>query len=161
MAKFIAAENAEVWWVPAVATVAAMTVTEGDAGTRLTDFISGGFQADFSSNLVDTGTLLSGFNSQAAGTFGGGTNTVTGLLYDDTTNTAWTTLPRGTAGFFVVSLQGTANQSGASWATGNEYDLFAAEVVSRTYPDLTRDTLVTFDVEYAITSAPTYGGFAA
>lgn len=161
MAKFITAENAEVWFVPAVASAGAMTVVEGDAGQRLTDFITGGFQADFASNLVDAGTLTSAFNSTVAGTYGGGTNTISGLLYDDTTNTAWDTLPRGTAGFFVVSLAGTANQSGAAWATGDVYDLFPAEVVSRTYPDLTRDALVAFDVEYAITSAPTYQGTAA
>lgn len=161
MAKFIAAENAEVWFVPAVASKGAMTVTEGNAGVRLTDFITGGFQADFSSNLVDAGTLLSAFNSTVAGTYGGGTNTISGVLYDDTTNTAWNALPRGTAGYFVISLAGSAQQSGASWGTGNVYDLFAAEVVSRTYPDLTRDALVTFDVEYAITAAPTYQGTAA
>jgi hypothetical protein len=161
MAKFITAENAEVWFVPAISNKAAMTVTEGNAGQRLTDFIRGGFQADFSSNLVDAATLISAFNSTVAGTYGGGTNTISGLLYDDTTNTAWNALPRGTAGFLVVSLAGTANQSGASWATGDVYDVFPAEVVSRTYPELTRDALVEFNVEYAITAAPTYQGTAA
>ena len=161
MAKFIAAENAEVWFVPAVASAGAMTVTEGDAGTRLTDYITGGVSADFASNLVDAGTLLSAFNSTVAGTYGGGTNSLSGVLYDDTSNTAWDALPRGTAGFLVVSIAGTANQSGAAWATGDVYDLIPAEVVSRTYPDLTRDSLVTFDVEYAITAEPTYQGTAA
>jgi hypothetical protein len=162
VAKFITAENAEVWWVPSISNTSAPTVTELNAGTRLSSFIRGGFQADFSSNLVDAAVITSAFNSTVAGTYGGGTNTITGLLYDDTTNTAWNTLPRGTAGYFVVSLAGTANQSGASWATGNvATGVFPAEVVSRTFPDLTRDALVEFNVEYAITSAPVYGATAA
>lgn len=161
MAKFIAAENAEVWLVPAVSSAGAMTVVEGDAGTRLTDFITGGVNIDFASNTVDTGTLLSAFNSQASGTYGGGTNSLAGVLYDSATNTAWDALPRGTAAWLIVSVAGTANQSGAAWATGDVYDLFAMEVTSRHYPDLTRDALVAFDVDFVITAAPTYQGTAA
>lgn len=161
MAQFIAAENAEIWFVPAVSTASAMTVTEGDAGDRLTTYISGGVNIDFSSNTVDTGTLDSAFNSQAVGTYGGGTNSLTGVKYDDTTNTAWDALPRGTAGYLVVSLAGTANQSGASWATGDVYDLFPATVTSRHYPELTRDGLVEFDVDFVVTAEPTYQGTAA
>lgn len=161
MAKVITAENAEIWFVPAISDTSAPTVTELDAGQRLSTFVNGGFSADFASNLVDSGDITDAFNATVAGTYGGGTNTVTGLMWDDTSNTAWDTLPRGTAGYFVVSLAGTANQSGASWATGDVSDVFPAEVVSRSYPDLTRDGLVTFDVEYAITSAPVYGATAA
>lgn len=161
MAQFIAAENAEIWLVPAVASAGAMTVVEGDAGTRLTTYISGGVNIDFSSDLVPTGTLASAFNSTTPGTYGGATNSLVGVRYDDTTNTAWDALPRGTAAFLVVSLAGTANQSGASWATGDVYDLFAITTTSRHYPELTRDALVEFDVDFAITAAPTYQGTAA
>ena len=160
MAKFIAAENAEVWLVPAVSSAGAMTVTEGDAGTRLTDFINGGVSIDFSTNFVDSGTLVSAFNSQVSGTYGGSL-TLSSVLYDDTTNTAWNALPRGTAGYLVVSIAGTANQSGAAWATGDVYDIYPVTVGNRRPPDLTRDALVAFDVECAVTAAPTYQGTAA
>jgi len=161
MAKVIAAENAEVWSVPAVASSGAMTVTEGDAGTRLTGFIQGGVSLDFSSNQVDSATLVSAFNSTTAGTYGGGTNTLSGVLWDSATNTAYNGLPRGTAFYLVISLASAANQSGAAWATGDIYNLYEVEVTSRGEPDLTRDALLSFDVDFAITAVPTYGGTAA
>lgn len=162
MAKYIAAENAEIWLVPAVSDVSAMTVVEGDAGTRLTGFIQGGFAADFAGNVVDSATLISAFNSTVAGTYGGGTSTISGILKDNSADTAWDALPRGTAGYFVVSnASHSQTQSGAAWTTGDIYDIFPCEVVSRGNPDYTRDALVTFDVEYSITSEPTYGGTAA
>lgn len=159
MAKYIAAEKSEVYWVPAISNTSAATVTELNAGTRLTDFMTGGFSADFSSNLVDAGTLASAFNTTVAGTYGGGTNTLSGLLRDNSADTAWNTLPRGTAGYLVTQA---GVSTGATWATGDVYDaVFTVEVVARSYPDLTRDALVTFDVDYAITAVPVYLGTAA
>jgi hypothetical protein len=158
MAKYIAAEKSEVWFVPAISDATAPTVTELDAGTRLTDYMTGGFSADFSSNLVDAGTLDDAFNTTVAGTYGGGTNTLSGLLRDNASDTAWDALPRGTAGFLVTQA---GSSTGTAWASGDVVDaIFPAEVVSRQYPDLTRDSLVTFDVDYAITAVPTYGSTA-
>lgn len=160
MAKFIAAENAEVWWVPAVASAGAMTVVEGDAGTRLSAQLQGGVVIDFSTNFVDSGDLTSAFDSQVAGTYGG-TLTLSSIMYEDDSVAVYNTLPRGSAGFVVVSIAGTANQTGASWATGDVYDLYAVTIGSRTPPSLDRADLVTYDVECAITSAPTSQGTAA
>lgn len=158
MAKFIAAEKVEVWYVPTITSTSAPTVTELNAGTRLTDFMTGGFSADFSTNLVDTGTLASAFNSTAAGTYGGGTNTLSGVLRDNAADSAWNALPRDTEGYFAVQV-GTS--TGATWATGDVLDVFPIYVSTRQYPDLTRDQLVTFDVDFAITAVPTYGATAA
>jgi hypothetical protein len=158
MAKYIAAEKSEVWFVPAIANTSAPTATELNAGTRLTGHISGGFAADFAGNLVDAGDLTSAFNSTVAGTYGGGTNTISGLFRNNTADTAWNALPRGTAGYFVTQA---GVSTGTAWASGDIVDgIFAAEVLSRHYPDLTRDALVTFDVDYAITDAPVYGATA-
>lgn len=158
MAKFIAAEKSEVWYVPTIANTSAPTVTELAAGTRLTDFMTGGFSADFSTNLVDTGTLASAFNSTAAGTYGGGTNTLSGVMRDNASDDAWNALPRDTEGYFAVQV-GTS--TGAAWATGDVLDVFPIYVSTRQYPDLTRDQLVTFDVDFAITAVPVYGATAA
>lgn len=158
MAKYIAAEKSEVWFVPAIANTSAPTATELNAGTRLTDYMTGGFSADFAGNLVDAGTLASAFNTTVAGTYGGGTNTLTGILRDNAADTAWNALPRGTAGFLVTQA---GVSTGTAWASGDIVDgIFAAEVTSRHYPDLTRDALVTFDVDYAITAVPVYGATA-
>ena len=158
MAKYIAAEKSEVWFVPAISDTSAPTATELNAGRRLTDFMTGGFSADFSSNLVDAGTLDDAFNTTVAGTYGGGTNTLSGLLRDNSSDTAWDALPRGSAGYIVTQA---GSSTGTSWASGDITDaIFTVEIVARQYPDLTRDALVTFDVDYAITAVPVYGATA-
>lgn len=151
MAKYIPAGNSEVWLVPTIASQAAPTAAEMNAGTRLTGFIRGGVSVDFSSQLVETGTLLSGFNSQAAGTFGGGTNTISGILRDNTADTAWTALPRGTTGYLAVQ-RGVS--TGESWAAADVVSIYPWEVVARKPGDLSRDQLDTFDVDFAITAVP-------
>lgn len=154
MAKYIAAEKVEVWVVPTISSVSAPTVTEMNAGTRLTTFIRGGVSIDFSSNLVDSATLESAFNSTSPGTFGGGLNSLNGVLRDNVADSAWNALPRDTAGYLVVQL-GTA--TGTAWGSGDVVDIYPWQVVSRNIGDLARDQLVTFDVGFAITSAPTFG----
>lgn len=154
MAKFIAAEKVEVWVVPTISSVTAPTTTEMDAGTRLTDFIRGGVSIDFSSSLVDNATLASAFNSTAPGTFGGGLNSLNGVLRDNESDDAWDALPRDTAGYLCIQV-GTA--TGTAWASGDVVDVYPWQVVSRNTGDLARDQLVTFDVGFAITSEPTFG----
>jgi hypothetical protein len=154
MAKYIAAEKVEVWVVPSISSVSAPTVTEMNAGTRLTTFIRGGVSIDFASNLVDSATLESAFNSTSPGTFGGGLNSLNGVLRDNAADTAWNALPRDTAGYLVVQL-GTA--TGTAWGSGDVVDIYPWQVVSRNIGDLARDQLVTFDVGFAITSVPTFG----
>lgn len=154
MAKYIGAENSEVWLVPAIASTSAPTVTEMDGGTRLTAFIRDNVTVDFSGNLVDSGTLASAFNSTVAGTYGGGTNTLTGVLRDNTADTAWNALPRGTAAYLAVQ---SGVSTGTAWSSGDIIDqLYLIEVVSRN-PSLSRDGLVTFDVNFAVTAEPVYG----
>lgn len=154
MAKYIAAEKVEVWYVPEISAVTAPTVTEMDAGTRLTDHIRGGVSIDFSSSLVDNSTLASAFNSTAPGTFGGGLNSLNGVLRDNESDTAWNALPRDTDGYLAIQF-GTA--TGTAWASGDIVDIYPWQVVSRNTGDLARDQLVTFDVGFAITDEPTFG----
>jgi hypothetical protein len=157
MAKYIAAEKVEVWAVPTITTVTAPTATQLNAGTRLTTFIRGGVSIDFASNLVDSATLESAFNSTSPGTYGGGLNSLNGVLRDNAADTAWNALPRDTSGYLVVQL-GTA--TGTAWASGDVVDIYPWQVVSRNIGDLARDQLVTFDVGFAITSVPTFGATA-
>lgn len=154
MAKYIGAEKSEVWIAPAISNTSAPTATELNAGTRLTDFIRSDVTVDFSGNLVESGTLASAFNSTVAGTYGGGINTLTGVLRDNSADTAWNALPRGTAPYLVIQ---SGVSTGTAWASGDVVDqLYAIEVVARK-PTLTRDGLVTFDVDFAITTDPVYG----
>lgn len=158
MAKYIAAEKVEVWVVPTITTVTAPTVTQLNAGTRLTPYIRGGVSIDFSSNLVDSADLTSAFNSTSPGTYGGGLNSLTGVSRDNANDAAWNALARDTAGFLVIQM-GTA--SGTAFGTGAVVDIYPWQVVARNLGDLARDQLVTFDAEFAITSPPTYGATAA
>lgn len=154
MAKYIGAENSEVWTVPAISDTSAPTSTELNAGVRLTDFIRTDVSIDFSGNLVDAGTLDSAFNSTVAGTYGGGVNTLTSVLRDAASDTAWDALPRGTAPYLVIQ---SGASTGTSWASDDVVDqIYKIEVVARK-PSLSRDQLVTFDVDFAITTEPVYG----
>jgi hypothetical protein len=154
MAKYIAAEKTEVWVVPTISSASAPTVSECDAGTRLTTFIRGGVSIDFASSLVDAATLESAFNSTAPGTYGGGLNSLNGVLRDNASDDAWDALPRDTAGYLVIQV-GTA--TGTAWGSGDVVDVYPWQVVSRNTGDLARDQLVTFDVGFAITTEPTFG----
>jgi hypothetical protein len=154
MAKYIAAEKVEVWVVPTITNLSAPTAAQMNAGTRLTTFIRGGVSIDFASNLVDSATLESAFNSTSPGTFGGGLNSLNGVLRDNANDAAWNALPRDTAGYLVIQL-GTA--TGTAWGSGDVVDIYPWQVVSRNTGDLARDQLVTFDVGFAITSVPTFG----
>lgn len=157
MAKYIGAEKSEVWLVPAIASTSAPTSTELNAGTRLTAFIRNDVSIDFSGNLVDAGTLASAFNSTVAGTYGGGTNTLAGVLRDNTADTAWNALPRGTAAYLAIQ---SGVSTGTAWSSGDIIDqLYLIEVVARK-PSLSRDNLVTFDVDFAVTADPVYGATA-
>jgi hypothetical protein len=158
MAKFIAAENVEIWFVPALTSLTAPDIDELNAGTRLTTKITGGVNIDFASNLVDAATLESAFNSTVAGTYGGGINSLVGLLRDNVyaNDTAWQAFPRGTAGYLCINTYNI----GTVWASADRVDIYPIEVVARNPGDMTRDALVDFDVEFAITSAPTLDSIA-
>lgn len=153
--EYIGAGKSEVWYVPTISDTSAPTNAEMNAGTRLTDFIRENFTPDFSSNLVDAGTLASAFNATASGTFGGGINTITGLIRkNDGNDDAWDALPRDTTGFFAVQ---SGTSTGTAWASGDVVDqLYAINVTARK-PTLPRSDLVTFDVDFAITAEPVYG----
>jgi hypothetical protein len=154
MANYIGAEKSEVWTVPAISNTSAPTAAEMNAGVRLTTFIRSDVTTDFSGNLVENGTLASAFNSTVAGTYGGGLNTLTSVLRNNTADTAWDALPRGTAPYLAVQ---SGVSTGTSWASGDVIDqLYAIEVVARK-PTLSRDGLVTFDADFAITTDPVYG----
>lgn len=159
MAKFIAAENVEIFAVTTLSSLTSPTATQINAGTRLTTKMTGGVTIDFAANLVDAATLESAFNSTVAGTFGGGLNSLNGVLKDNVVanDTIWTTATRrGTTGWLVVAPY----NPGTVIASGDVVDIYPWEVVSQNIGDLARDQLVKFDVGFAITSAPTLGATA-
>jgi len=157
---FDSVEIAEVYFV-ATLTLAAPTTTELNAGTRLTDFITDGPPSPAGSNFLDAGTLASGFQSQVASTYGGGSGTFTILRKRDTTTNddsaddGYNALPRGTVGYLVVAAFGNSGATNL-FAVGDTVDVYPIEVANRA-PNVARGALATGSIDLAFNGIPTQG----
>lgn len=150
-------EIVEVYIVNTISNLDAPTVTELNAGTRLTDFITDGPPAPAGSNFVPAGTLASGFESQAASTYGGGSGAMTILNKRDTTTTdataddAYSALPRGTVTNLVVAAYGVT--TGTTFSAGDVVSIYPIEVANRSR-QITRGQLVASTIDVAFNDLP-------
>jgi hypothetical protein len=154
MARLIPNENTWVGFLPAVAsaTLASVTTAEITAGKNLTPYLIS-FNASTQGNTVPTPTLDSLFETNIAGTVQA---TVTADFYRDDTvgangDLAWTTLPRKTKGYYVVSRFGTA---GATPGTGAKVEVWPILVVSRTMANMSNNSVMTFTVTCSVPQVP-------
>lgn len=152
-------EIAEVYIVTTISDGSAPTVTELNAGTRLTDFITDGPPSPAGSNFLDAGTLASGFQSQVASTYGGGSGTMTILKKRDSASagsasadTAFAALPRGTVTNLVVAPYGTTGSSN-NFAAGDVVCVYPIEVGNRA-DNLSRGSLATASIDIAFNDLP-------
>lgn len=152
---YIPAGTVEVWFVPTIANPAAPTAVALNAGTRLTSYVRGGITIDFASNPVPSGALDTRFEPTVAGTFGGGTNSLNGVLRKDAfgDDDAWTLLVRDLVGFLVVGDYGNTGAA-ETWAATDRVSVYPIEIFSRNRGDAARDQLHTFDVQFGITAVP-------
>jgi hypothetical protein len=155
MARQIADGEVRIYWVSSISSEAAPTVAEITGGTELTGFLSS-LDTPLDGEQADTSALDSAFNTSVPGTFGGG---ATGTFYrDDTTDTAWTTLVRGTAGFIVVRRFGG---SSVAIAISDSVEVWPATVITRSSTTLDRNNTQMFSAEFSITSEPTLNAVVA
>ena len=127
MAKYATPGKSEVWWVTTIASLAAPTSTELNAGTDLTSFVRQIPNLPRGLNLIDVATLDSKYEKRQVGTRGGDQLDVE-FLRDDSADTAYTTLTEDTAGFLVVARKGLA--TAGTFASGDEVDVYPATVGS-------------------------------
>jgi hypothetical protein len=149
MGRFIPNENTYVGFIALdddVADIAAPKVSEIATAVDLTEFVTGlNFAAQ--GNVVPTPNISTLFETSIEGT---SQATATMDCYrDDTTDTAWTTLPRKAAGFVIISRFG-----GKPDVALEKCEVWPVRVSSRTNANLTNNTVATFTVTFAVVKEP-------
>jgi hypothetical protein len=152
MARKIGAGVLEVAYVLTISDYTAMTAAEGNAGTFLTGFLTdGGLSTPLDGSIVDAADMSAAFNKTASGTFGGQPLTLE-LFRDDSADTAWTTLARGTIGHIVVVRFGLATPG--TFAVADVIDVWPIDVITRNPVDVARNEMQRFTAEMATTDVP-------
>lgn len=157
MARTIADGEVRLYWVPSggISDTSAPTVAEITAGTELTGFLSS-LDTPLDGESVDASDLSTAFNKSVPGTFGGG---ATGSFYrDDTTDTAWDTLPRLTEGFIVIRRFGGST---VAIAIADEVEVWPLRVITRSPAALDRNNVQMFTVDFATTDEPVLNAVVA
>lgn len=154
MTRYVPEGTMEVWYVATVADPLAPESTELAAGVDLTKFCVGDLNLPFEGQTADSADLSSRFNKTVEGDFGGaaGSNTFH-KEKESADDTAWSTLPRGTAGYLAVAFRGLATPG--TWAIGDSVDLWPIQILSRAMAQQARNTSTRFAVNIAIPDVPT------
>lgn len=152
MARKQAVGNLRIWFVPTIASTAAPTVAEINAGVDLTGQLRrDGLKRPQDANTVDASDVSSLYNKTATGTYGG-TPMELQFYRDDTTDTAWNTLiPRATSGYFVIRPFGG---SLAAIASGQKVEVWQVEIASRSMNDIAQDENQRFTIVAPVLATP-------
>lgn len=152
MARFAPDGKTSLWWVSSISNKSAPTASEISAGVNLTGFLAPeGFDTGVSSNLIDSAGIDDVFDAQVVGTWGAKPKAT--FFRDDTTDTAWNTLVRGSVGFWVVRERTT---SSTSIAAGQKVDVYPAQLQQALKGPITKNEMQKFTSEAAITGAPVF-----
>jgi hypothetical protein len=139
--RYIGPGTVETWFCAegSIADPAAPTATELNAEVDLTVFVTlGGVNLPQSGTTVDASDQSTKQRKTVGGMYGGDQGSVT--FHRDKTkasDTAWSTLPVGTVGFFAIPPRGLA--TAGTWAIGDAIDLYPIEVISRNPANLNAD----------------------
>lgn len=139
-------------WVPTIANIAAPTTTELNAGLLLTFLITRdglmGFEP--TTNKVDNSSIGDIFDISSAGT---DTFNDSGfrLKKQTGTDTAHTTLVKGTAGYTVIRRDIDRN---TAWASSQKVEVYPSVCGRRKRLAPEKDTVARYEVPIFITSEP-------
>lgn len=134
----------QVYWVPSIASIAAPTRSELDAGTDLTGEVAAMAGFDPTSATVDTPDLATRFTPQIPGAITVSASTITLYASEDSQDIRQI-LPRDTSGFVVVFWEGDV--------AGRDMDVFPVRVTAAPKdPTMTNAGQVT--INFAITAEP-------
>lgn len=159
MADIFADGNTRVSWVPAIASQAAPTTTELNAGILLQSTITAdglmGFEP--ATAPVDSSSLASTFNTQNLGrdSFD---NTGLRLKKQTGTDTVYTTLTRGTAGYLVIRRDIAET---TAWASAQSIEVYPVICAQRKRLSPEANTLSRYEVPLMVTSAPSLNAAVA
>lgn len=147
MGRIIPNENTWVGFATTLTgTKAAPKIADVTSAVDLTHFITS-INASATGNAVPTPSFDTLFETTIIGT---STATFTADFYrDDTTDTAWTTLPRGTDGFFIIARFG-----GIPSTVADKCEVWPVTVLSRSMSNMANNTVETFTVTCAVPDEP-------
>lgn len=141
-------------WIGFATTIATPTLvpklSEITGAADLTSFVIS-INASTRGNIVQTPSFDTKFETSIAGTI---TATFEADFYrDDTTDTAWTTLPRETQGYFIISRFGGSGTK-AKPTTGDKVEVWPVFVVARSATNMTSNTAQTFQIQASVFEVP-------
>lgn len=150
MPRIIPNKQSYITFVNTIASTALTpTAAEVAAGVNLTGFTIS-INASTTGNTVATPAFDDVFETSIPGTV---TSTFEADFYrDDTTDTAWTTLPRGTKGYFVIQRFG--NTTGTAPAAGAKVEVWPVIVQTRSAQNMTNNTAQTLTVQCSVFQVP-------
>lgn len=155
MARIIPNQNSWVGFSLTIANIAAPSAgSELNTAVNLTPFLIS-INATTTGNVVATPALDNKFETSIDGTV---TATFEADFYRDNATTgsadlAWTTLPRGTSGFFVISRFGGTGALSKPQA-GDKVEVWPVRVTTRAASNMTNNTAQTFTLTCAVPSVP-------
>lgn len=151
MARVIPNEQTWVGFATAIASLSLVpTAAEVNAAVNLTPLLMG-LTASSQGNQVPTPSFDSLFETSINGTSQASFSA--DFYRDDTADTAWTTLPRGTSGYFIISRFGGAGADQKPIA-GDTVEVWPVQVISRTAANMANNTVQTFTVTCAVNKEP-------
>lgn len=149
MARLPYEGRVKVHYIATIADEAAPTEAEITAGTDLTTFITkDGVNPGTTNNRIDTAGIDSAFDSQIHGSWGAEFQLT--CMRDDTADTAWTTLQRGTQGYLLVGYDSAAGVS-----AGDTVQVWPVEFGTPLMQPSAANTVQMFVADVAIAEPPT------
>lgn len=150
MARLIPNQNTWVGFITTTATPNVLVASDLTSAVDLTPFLIS-LNASSRGNTVPTPAFDTLFETSINGTVQA---SLDADFYRDTTaDTAWTTLPRGTTGFLVISRFGGTGTKKKPQAT-DKVELWPIVVVSRTMANMANNSVMTFSVSCAVPVEP-------
>jgi hypothetical protein len=159
MAKVASTEVLRLQFVPTIASQAAPTVAEINAGTDLTPWLTpDGLTTNLNGTTIDVQAANSRYKATAPGSYGG--DPITAKFFrDDTTDTAYTTLPRLTTGYFVIRRMGPL--SSTAFAAAQKVEVWPITVISCNPMPTADNEAQKFEVSCSVQPAPSITGVVA
>lgn len=154
MADIVADGKTRVAWVPTIANIAAPTTTELNAGILLHNTMTADGLASWQPETasVDTSSLASTFSTSQPGRTSYSTPMLR-MKKQDGTDTIYTTLTNGTAGYVVVrSGQGIA--ASANWASTQQVRVYPVTCGEVQHMDIEANSLERYQVPTFVSSQP-------
>lgn len=150
MARLIPNDNTWVGFASSIANIHAPTAAEINAAINLTGFLIS-LNASSRGNTVPTPAFDTLFETTTTGTSAA---TFDADFYrDSAVDTAWTTFPRGTSGFFIISRFGGSGSLNKP-TSSDHVEIWPIAVTSRTMANMSNNTVLTFTVSCAVNIEP-------